>query len=203
MKMKKLTSTALAAALAIGTFGFSVPAKATEVTTTDYVITIPASLTVGQAGWNETSGIKAEAKSGETFNTGKKLNITAASGNGEWALKADGVSDTVGYKLTAETEKAKNYSDAIATTSLDISAGYINNGTSIPFGVIVEDYSDKKPGEYTDTVTFTASVESAAWDGNLSTLTADVMATNGTIITGTLSANVKVSIADSAKLNQP
>ena len=80
MKMKKLTTFALAAALAIGTFGFSVPAKATEpTTTTDYVLTIPATLTVAQSGWNTTDGITAQVKSGDTFDTSKKLTVTAES----------------------------------------------------------------------------------------------------------------------------
>lgn len=37
-----------------------------------------------------------------------------------------------------------------------------------------------------------------AWDGNLSTLNKDVVAQNGTVITGTLSSNHKVAIADGA-----
>ena len=67
----------------------------------------------------------------------------------------------VAYKLAAETEKTKTYTEATATTSLNISADYINSGTTIPFGVIVEDYSAKPAGAYQDTVTFTVVVADA------------------------------------------
>ena len=150
MKMKKLTSIALAAALAIGTFGFSVPAKATEVTTTDYVLTIPATLNVKDAGWNATDGITAN-NSTHNFDTGKKLSVTATSDH-DWKLAADGVTDTVGYNLAA-----------FGDNSWEFSAAELNeaSGTNKAMGIIVEDYSNKAAGNYQDTVTFTASVEDA------------------------------------------
>lgn len=161
MKMKKLTTFALAAALAIGTFGFSVPAKATEVTTTDYVLTIPATLNVKDAGWNATDGITAN-NSTHNFDTGKKLSVTATSEHG-WKLEADGVTDTVSYNLAASGDNSSTYSSAADPASWEFSAGELNaeSGTNKGMGIIVEDYSNKAAGNYTDTVTFTAKVEDA------------------------------------------
>ena len=159
MKMKKLSTIALAAAMAIGTFGFSVPAKAAE-NSTDYTITIPATLSVESAGWNATDGITAKVKSGDTFDSSKKLTVTAASAN-EWNLKS-GENATIAYKMASNTEQEKSYADATATTSIDISAEDLNTGNyKAPFGIVVEDYTDKPAGEYKDTVTFTAKVEDA------------------------------------------
>jgi len=161
MKMKKLSTIALAAAMAIGTFGFSVPAKAAELPgTTDYVLTIPAKLDVASAGWNATDGITAQVKSGDTFDSSKKLTVTAASAN-EWNLKSG--KNAIAYKMASNTEQEKSYDDATATTSIDISAEDLNTGNyKAPFGIVVEDYTDKPAGEYKDTVTFTAKVENAA-----------------------------------------
>ena len=163
MKRKKLTSFALAAALAIGTFGFSVPAKATEptTTTTDYVLTIPATLSVKNAGWNATDGIKAD-NSSNNFDTGKKLSVTAASaadtaGKGWSLLSGD---NKVGYNLaTAETD----YSSTADPASWEFSAVDLNeeSGKTLPMGIIVDDYSTAAAGNYTDTVTFTTKVEDA------------------------------------------
>jgi hypothetical protein len=158
MKMKKFTTFALAAAFTIGTFGISVPVKAAE-NSTDYTITIPATLTVEQKGWNATDGITAKVKSGDTFDSSKKLTVTAASAN-EWNLKSG--ENAIAYKMASATEQEKSYADATATTSLEISAEDLNTGNyEAPFGIVVEDYTDKPAGEYKDTVTFTASVVSA------------------------------------------
>ena len=156
MKMKKLATFALAATLAIGTFGISVPVKAAE-NSTDYTITIPATLTVEQKGWNATDGIKAQVKSGDTFDSGKKLTVTAASTN-NWALKSG--NNSVGYNLATATG---TYSSTAAPASWEFSAADLNadGGKINPMGIIVEDYSNKPAGEYKDTVTFTASVVSA------------------------------------------
>ena len=161
MKMKKLTSIALAAALAIGTFGFSVPSKAIEVTTTDYVLTIPAALNVKDAGWNATDGITANSST-HNFDIGKKLSVTATSEHG-WKLKADGVTDTVSYNLAASGDNSSTYSSTADPASWEFSAAELNeaSGTNKAMGIIVEDYSNKAAGNYQDTVTFTASVEVA------------------------------------------
>ena len=156
MKMKKLTTFALAAAFTIGTFGISVPVKAAE-NSTDYTITIPATLTVEQKGWNATDGIKAQVKSGDTFDSGKKLTVTAASTN-SWALKSG--ENSIGYNLATASG---TYSSTAEPASWAFSAAELNetSGTNKAMGIIVEDYSSKPAGTYQDTVTFTAKVEVA------------------------------------------
>ena len=155
MKRKKLTSIALAAALAIGTFGFSIPAKATEpTTTTDYVLTIPATLSVKNAGWNGTSGISATG----TLENGKKLTVTASS-DGEYALVSG--ENKVNYKLAASGDTNTTYANATEKTVWEFTS-LSDSATTQTMGIVVEDYSTKPAGTYQDTVTFTASVESAA-----------------------------------------
>jgi hypothetical protein len=156
MKQKKVATIALVAAMAIGTLGFSVPAKAAD-NSTDYTITIPATLTVEQKGWNATDGIKAQVKSGDTFDTSKKLTVTAKSTN-SWALKSG--ANTIGYNLATATG---TYSSSATPASWEFSAADLNanGGKTNPMGIIVEDYSSKPAGTYQDTVTFTASVVSA------------------------------------------
>ena len=157
MKMKKPATFALAAALAIGTFKISVPVKAAD-NSTDYTITIPATLTVAQSGWNATDGITAQVKSGDTFDTSKKLKVTAESTN-SWALKSG--QNTIGYNLATATG---TYSSSATPASWEFSADELNatSGTNKAMGIIVEDYSSKPAGTYQDTVTFTAKVEDDA-----------------------------------------
>ena len=158
MKQKKLAAITLVAATAVLGSGVSVYALP-AVTSTDYTITIPATLEVANAGWNATDGITAQVKSGDTFDSGKKLTVTASSAH-EWNLKSG--ENAIAYKMASATEQEKSYADATATTSLEISAEDLNTGNyEAPFGIVVEDYTDKPAGEYKDTVTFTAKVETA------------------------------------------
>ena len=170
MKQKKLATIALVAAMAIGTLGFSVPVNAEGYTnTTDYTITIPATLEVANAGWNETSGITAkriddvesEPKYYQ-FDSSKKLTVTAASAN-SWKLVSG--ENNVGYNLATATG---DYSSEATPASWEFSAEELNKeeneivvGTTKPMGIIVEDYTGKPAGTYQDVVTFTASVENA------------------------------------------
>ncbi len=128
-----------------------------ETVTSDYTLTIPATLAVENSGWNSIGNLTATG----TLAQGKKLNVTATSEN-SWNLTSG--ENTVAYKLCGETEKTKTYADAAATTSLDISKESLEqtSGFSVPIGIVVEDYSEKPAGDYSDTVTFTASVEDAA-----------------------------------------
>ena len=175
MKMRKFTTFALAAALAIGTFGISVPAKA-DGTSTDYMLTIPATLTVAQSGWNATDGITAQVKSGDTFDSGKKLTVTAASTN-SWALKSG--NNSVGYNLAASGDGNSVYNSDATAASWEFSASELNaeSGTNKDMGIIVEDYSTKPAGTYQDTVTFTAKVEDAV---KVETLLTTITATGKT-----------------------
>ena len=124
---------------------FSMTALATEETTTSYTLTIPSTLNVANSGWNATSGISATGE----LASGKKLTVTASSAN-SWALKSG--DNSVGYKLaTAST-------DTEATTSWEFTE-LSSTATKKDMGIIVDDYSTKPAGTYTDTVTFTAAVE--------------------------------------------
>ena len=156
MKLKKLASLALAGALTLGLFpALSSPVLAADGDTT-YTLTIPSSLTVADKGWNALEGgISAKG----TLKSGKKLVVTPTSEN-SWNLVANKGEETeskVGYNLAKETG---TYSAAAAPTweFTELTA----DGTSQTAGIIVEDYSSKPAGTYTDTVTFTASVGAAA-----------------------------------------
>ena len=174
MKQKKLAAITLVAATAVLGSGVSVNALP-AVTSTDYTITIPATLEVANAGWNATDGITAQVKSGDTFDSSKKLTVTASSAH-EWNLKSG--ENAIAYKMASATEQEKSYADATATTSLEISAEDLNTGNYIaPFGIVVEDYTDKPAGTYQDTVTFTAKVEDAV---KVETLLTTITATGET-----------------------
>ena len=127
-------------------------------------MTIPATLEVANAGWNETSGITAkriddvesESKYYQ-FDSSKKLTVTAASAN-SWKLVSG--ENNVGYNLATATG---DYSSEATPASWEFSADELNaeGGKTKPMGIIVEDYTSKPAGTYQDVVTFTASVENA------------------------------------------
>ena len=129
-----------------------------EGTTTTYTLTIPATLTVANSGWNATTGITANNTTND-FDTGKKLTVTAVSTN-NWALKSG--ENSIGYNLATATGI---YNSTAEPASWEFTAAELNaasGGTNKPMGIIVEEYSSKPAGTYTDTVTFTAAVESAS-----------------------------------------
>ena len=109
----------------------------------DYTITIPASLTVESGGWSDAGGISVTG----TLEANKKLIVTASS-DGEYALVSG--ENKVAYTLAAASGGAE-------TTSWE----FTTLPGSATLGIIVEDYSSKPAGTYTDTVTFTAKVEDA------------------------------------------
>lgn len=127
---------------------------------TDYTITIPATLSVGNAGWNElTGGIKASG----TLEKGKKLVVSAASEN-SWNLVANKGTDNeskVGYNLAATGDSTSTYNATAEVPSWEFDS-LTTEGTTQAAGIIVEDYSNKPAGTYQDVVTFTASLENSA-----------------------------------------
>jgi len=190
MKQKKLATITLVAAMTMLGSGVSVNALP-AVTSTDYTITIPATLEVANAGWNATDGITAQVKSGDTFDSSKKLTVTASSAH-EWNLKSG--ENAIAYKMASATEQEKSYADATATTSLEISAEDLNTGNYIaPFGIVVEDYTDKPAGTYQDTVTFTAKVEDAV---KVETLLTTITATGKTTYSQSVEGVVTVTPAN-------
>ena len=173
MKLKKLASLALAGALTLGLFpAFSSPALAAGGDTNTYTIDIPSALTVTKTGWNDQT---ADIKASGTLADGKKLTVTATSPTNNFNLKSG--DNSVAYKLAAESEKEKSYSDATATTTWEFSKEELaaSGGKTETVGVILEDITNKPAGTYQDTVTFTAKVEA------LPTL-AGVTLTDGMII---------------------
>ena len=187
MKIRKiLLSLTLSGAMVLGLMpGMSMTAQADE-SETSYILTIPAALTVTDSGWNATDGVRATG----SLASGKKLTVTASSGDEFALVNQNDNTQKVGYKL--------------ATTSADTEAATLweftelsSNVTAMPMGIIVEDYSSKPAGTYQDTVTFTAKVENSGVD--LSKLTDNYEAKNGDVLTGTLSnATYNITIADGA-----
>ena len=174
MKWKKLASLALAGALTLGLLpALSSPALADVVTTTDYVLTIPSSLTVTKSGWNDAGGISATG----TLESGKKLTVTASSAN-SWALKQQDGSETVSYTM-------KETSDGAAKTAWE----FTTLPGSATLGIDVADYSTKPAGTYQDTVTFTAAVNA---DIPVSSVTINNAPTEALFVNskGTLTATV-------------
>ena len=111
----------------------------------DYTLTIPATFDIKNSGWNEIGDISASG----TLKDGKKLVVSAESEN-SWALKSG--DNSIGYTMkNAETDTAA----ANTWEFTDLPA-------SQKIGVDVEEYRGKPAGSYTDTVTFTASVEDVA-----------------------------------------
>ena len=154
MKIKKrLLSLALSGVMVLGLMpGMTMTALAADNVST-YTLQIPSTLNVSAAGWNETSGLTAAVSSGDTFDSGKKLSVTAASAN-SWSLKSG--DNSVGYNLATATG---TYSSTATPASWEFTAAELNSGTTKTMGIIVEDYSSKPAGTYQDTVNFTAKVE--------------------------------------------
>ena len=201
MKIKKrLLSLTLAATMALGLMsGMSMTALADR--DTSYTLTIPSSLTVTKSGWNEqTDGITAKLSSGDAFDDSKKLTVTAASNNKgtnaeyEWKLVSD--TNTVGYNLAASGDDSSSYNSTATPASWEFSASEITTaGTKKTLGIIVEDYSTKPAGTYTDTVTFTAEIESKGPKTYTSLTNGDVLHVGDTVDSSTeyIFSNVSAS----------
>ena len=111
-----------------------------------YFITIPAKLDAKGSGYMATDGISASG----TILADKKVVVTATSKNG-WKIKNGNY--TIPYYLTtAENGEKKTkwvfYEDELTA------------GTTKPLGVVIGDYDRIPAGEYADTVTFKASMQS-------------------------------------------
>ncbi len=123
---------------------------ATDDTST-YTLTIPSTLTVSGSGWNATDGISATG----TLADGKKLTVTASSDD-EFALVSG--ENKVNYKLAASGDTDTTYDNATEKTTWEF-ATLSKTAATQTMGIVVENYSAKPAGTYTDTVTFTAKVE--------------------------------------------
>ena len=168
MNLRKLSAVLLATAVLFGAtsaFGDEIKTKLTltvaHAATTDeaYVLTVPADLSLSGSGWNSVGNINVahdSTKTTTTFDTSKKVVVTAASQNG-------GLKKTDGDNLITYTIKAAE-DDTEATTSFTFTAAEINasGGTDKAIGVDVADYSTAPNGTYEDYITYTAEVQSAA-----------------------------------------
>lgn len=148
---------AMAVIVAPMTFSSFVANAEGEPVTSDYTLTIPATLAVENSGWNALEGgISAKG----TLESGKKLVVTPTSEN-SWNLVANKGEETeskVGYNLAKETGTYSATAEVPTWEFTELTA----DGTSQTAGIIVENYDSKPAGDYSDTVTFTASVEAAA-----------------------------------------
>ena len=145
---KKILGLALSASMIASCFtGMSISASAEPTGSSTYTVTIPSTLTVENSGWNSIGNISATG----SLESGKKLTVTAASTN-NWKL----VSGTNNVSYTMKSAST----DTAATTSWEFTE-LSSTATTKSIGIDVEDYSTKPAGTYTDTVTFTASVEDA------------------------------------------
>ena len=144
---------AMAVIAAPMTFSSFVANAEGEPVTSDYTLTIPATLAVENSGWNATDGISATG----TLATGKKLVVTASSDD-EFALVSG--ENKVNYKLAESGDANSTYANATEKTSWEFTA-LSETAATQPMGIVVEDYSEKPAGDYSDTVTFTAKVETA------------------------------------------
>lgn len=157
----------------------------------DYTLTIPASFDIKNEGWNEIGDISVTGKLAD----GRKLVVNAES-DGEFALvnQSDNT-QKVGYTL-------KNSAEGEETTSWEFTSLSETPATQ-KIGVDVAPFRGMPAGSYTDTVTFTASLETMYNIVDLSALTADYEAHDGDALTGTLDGETqpyKITVADGATI---
>ena len=147
---------AMAVIAAPMTFSSFVANAEGEPVTSDYTLTIPATLAVENSGWNATDGISATG----TLATGKKLVVTASSDDEFALVNQTDNTQKVAYKLAESGDANSTYANATEKTSWEFTA-LSETAATQPMGIVVEDYSSKPAGDYSDTVTFTAKVETA------------------------------------------
>ena len=157
----------------------------------DYTLTIPASFDIQNEGWNEIGDISVVGQLAD----GRKLVVNAES-DGEFALvnQSDNT-QKIGYTLKNSAEGEENTSWEFTSLS--------ETPATQKIGVDVAPFRGKPAGSYTDTVTFTASVEDAVNIVDLSALTANYEAQDGDILTGTLNGRAqpyKITVADGATI---
>ncbi|MBR1445151.1 MAG: hypothetical protein IJ583_16650 [Firmicutes bacterium] len=167
MKFKRiaaLTMTgALLGSLCTGAFADENVVKSTQLKLmiaepdTSYVLSIPANMDTVQSGWNDLGGVTVKNEN-KTFSEKKKVKVTASSEN-NWNLKLDDT-NKISYELKASEEAAETVNEW-EFTAADLNK---DNGETKNIGIKVAEYDDNaEPGNYTDTITFTASVENAAY----------------------------------------
>ncbi|MBR1657409.1 MAG: hypothetical protein IJ697_02955, partial [Synergistaceae bacterium] len=164
MKIRKLSAILVATAILIGATSIASADYKTKLTlavahaaTTDeaYVLTVPADLTLTGAGWNSVGNINVKhdpANTTTTFDTSKKVVVTATSSNDVSAPKLKSGTNSIAY-----TFKTASDADSKASLSFEFSAAEVNaeGGTSKSFGVDVADFSTAPNGTYEDYIVYT------------------------------------------------
>ena len=209
MTIRKISAIILATAVLFGAttaFGAEYKTKITltvaHASTTDeaYVLTVPADLTLSGSGWNSIGNVNVAHDSTQTtttFDTSKKVVVTASSQNGGLTNTSDSTKKISYTFKNAETETG----DGSSTLSIEFSASEINTsgGTNKSFGIVVADTSSATSGTYEDYITYTATVETAAtttvtW--NASNLTGNDGATSFTKDGVTVNINASILFSE-------
>ena len=193
-KIKRTTSMLCAltvAAVPMAMSAFTASANDNTNTVSDYTLTIPASFDIQNEGWNEIGDISVTGQLAD----GRKLVVNAES-DGEFAL-VNQSDDTQKIDYTL-----KNSAEGEETTSWEFTE-LSETPVTQKIGVDVEQFRDMPAGSYTDTVTFTAGVETSHNIVDPSTLTADYEAQDGDVLTGILDGATqpyKITVADGATI---
>lgn len=208
MSIRKLTSILITALILFGAtsaFGADYKTRITltvaHASTTDeaYVLTVPDELTLSGSGWNSVGNVNVahdSTKTTTTFDTSKKVVVTASSQNGGLTNTTDSTK-TIAYTFkNAETETG----DGSSTLSIEFSASEINTsgGTNKSFGIVVADTSSATSGTYEDYITYTAEVQEVQSAATTTTVTwnaSDITGNDGDYF-GTSFTKDSVTITD-------
>ena len=157
MKNKLKRTTSMLCALTVAAVPMTMSAftaSATENTNTvsDYMLTIPSTFTVANAGWNE---IEGGVKASGTLTDDKVLVVTAQSDNG-WALRSG--ENAIGYNLAKAGDEASAYSKDAEVPTWEFGT-LTAEGASQTAGLIVDNYDEAPAGNYSDNVVFTATLK--------------------------------------------
>ena len=185
---------ALAVAVAVMA-GTAVPAFAESSNTTTvsltvaptntYTMTVPAKTTLDSEGavTELTNGIKIT--NGDLAD-GKKLTVTATSQN-SWTLTAEGVTGGIGYTLYSDAGTTEATSWEFTQAEANAAAGATKK---VYAKVNTTDVGTAKPGEYSDVITFTATVE------NVTTISTVTLNKNTTSKDGVTYSGYSTSLMD-------
>ena len=162
MKHSKITALALTGAMLAGTFATATPVLAGGTETNDvsctsndasYTMVIPTSVTVANSGYN-TLGDGITIKNLANADKVKSIEVTASSENA-WKLKKDD-NNTITYNLCESAESTGAITDnKLSFTEKTAMAD--TDGSTKTCGINVDDYSEAEAGDYSDTITWTAT----------------------------------------------
>lgn len=149
MRLKQTSALLLASAMLVGSVGMMNPTEVrAEGATNTFTLTVPADTNITTSGWNDIGSVGV---SNVSIAADKKISVTIGGGATGRTLKKTGdASKTIGY----EVKKGNATTNEAFGTSIDFTA----NGTQA-IGAMVNSFTGKPAGNYTDTITFTAKLE--------------------------------------------